>query len=102
MPALPGYSVPRRPFALMQASALVAAGYLLYPVANYFPMSIDIQLGQVKPHTIASGVEQLVSAGLWPLAVLSSVTSIAIPLLKLVGLTWLIWSARHGSRGGFC
>ena len=82
----------------MQASALVAAGYLLYPVANYFPMSIDIQLGQVKQHTIASGLEQLVSAGLWPLAVLIFCASIAIPLLKLIGMTWLILSARQGSR----
>jgi paraquat-inducible protein A len=88
----------RRPFALIQASALVAAGYLLYPVANYFPMSIDIQLGQVKQHTIASGLERLVSAGLWPLAVLIFCASIAIPLLKLIGMTWLIVSARQGSR----
>ncbi len=88
----------RRPFALMQATAFVAAGYLLYPVANYFPMSIDIQLGQVKKHTIASGLEQLVSAGLWPLAMLIFCASIAIPLLKLIGMTWLILSARQGSR----
>ena len=87
----------RRPFSLMRASALVAAGYLLYPVANWFPMSIDIQLGETKRHTIASGVEQLLSAGLWPLALVIFTASIAIPLLKLTGLTWLIWSARRGS-----
>ena len=37
------------------------------------------------------------SAGLWPLALVIFTASIAIPLLKLIGLTWLIWSARHGS-----
>jgi paraquat-inducible protein A len=87
----------RRPFSLMRASALVAAGYLFYPVANWFPMSIDIQAGETKTHTIASGVEQLLSAGLWPLALVIFTASIAIPLLKLTGLTWLIWSAKHGS-----
>jgi paraquat-inducible protein A len=87
----------RQPFSLMRASALVAAGYLLYPVANYFPMSVQIQLNQVTNHTIASGIEQLLSAGLWPLAILIFCTSIAIPLLKLCGLTWLIWSVRHHS-----
>lgn len=87
----------RRPFSLLQASALVTAGYLMYPVANWFPMSIDIQLGQTRDHTIANGVEQLLSAGLWPLAAVIFTASIAIPLLKLVGLTWLIWSARRGS-----
>lgn len=87
----------REPFSLMRAAALVATGYLLYPVANYFPMSIDTQLGQVHGHTIAGGIEQLVTAGLWPLACIIFTTSIAIPLLKLVGLTWMIWSVRHHS-----
>ena len=91
----------RQPFSLMRASALVAAGYLLYPVANYFPMSVQIQLNQVTNHTIASGIEQLLSAGLWPLAILIFCTSIAIPLLKLCGLTWLIWSTRHHSIAGW-
>ncbi|HTW71258.1 MAG TPA: paraquat-inducible protein A [Acetobacteraceae bacterium] len=86
---------PRVPFSVMRASALVAAGYLLYPVANYFPMSVDHQLGVVRDHTIANGVAQLLGAGLWPLAAVIFTTSIAIPLLKLVGLTWLIWSVRH-------
>lgn len=90
---------PRKPFSLVRVSALVAAGYLLYPVANYFPMSVQIQLNQTKDHTIASGIEQLLSAGLWPLAILIFCTSIAIPLLKLCGLTWLVWSVRrHSAR----
>jgi paraquat-inducible protein A len=87
----------RQPFSLTHATALIAAGYLLYPVANYFPMSIDFQLGTPHAHTIASGVEQLLEAGFWPLALVIFTTSIAIPLLKLVGLTWLIWSARRGA-----
>ena len=85
----------RVPFSLTHATALVAAGYLLYPVANYFPMSVDMQLGTVHGHTIANGVAALIGAGLWPLAAVIFTTSIAIPLLKLVGLTWLIWSARR-------
>lgn len=87
----------RQPFSLMRASALVAAGYLLYPVANYFPMSVQIQLNEMKDHTIAGGIEQLFGAGLWPLGILIFCTSIAIPLLKLCGLTWLIWSIRRRS-----
>jgi len=85
----------RVPFSTTRATALVAAGYLLYPVANYFPMSVDLQLGSVRDHTIANGVAQLLGAGLWPLAAVIFTTSIAIPLLKLAGLTWLIWSVRH-------
>lgn len=85
----------RVPFSLMRATALIAAGYLLYPAANWLPMSVDIQFGNVRPHTIANGVAQLLAAGLWPLAAVMFTTSIAIPLLKLIGMTWLIWSVRH-------
>jgi len=90
----------RQPFSLMRVSALVAAGYLLYPVANYFPMSLQIQLDETKGHTIANGIEQLIGAGFWPLAIVIFCTSIAIPLLKLCGLTWLIWSVRYASDRG--
>jgi paraquat-inducible protein A len=87
----------RTPGAIPAAAALVCAGYLLYPVANYFPMSLDYRIDQVQAHTIANGVEQLLAAGFWPIALLIFTTSIAIPLLKLVGLTWLLWSAHRGS-----
>jgi paraquat-inducible protein A len=90
----------RQPSSLMRASALVAAGYLLYPVANYFPMSVQIQLNEAKNHTIASGIEQLFSSGFWPLGIVIFCTSIAIPLLKLCGLTWLVWTThQHSERG---
>lgn len=88
----------RRPMSLHYAAALVATGFLLYPVANIFPMSTQYSFLEVHQHTIASGVEQLVAAHLWPLAVLIFTTSIAIPLLKLIGMTWLMLSVRHRSR----
>ena len=87
----------RKPFSIRSTAALVTAGYLFYPMANYFPMSIQTQLGATKDHTIAAGIEQLVSAGFWPLAIVIFCTSIAIPLLKLVGLTWLMWSVHRRS-----
>jgi paraquat-inducible protein A len=88
----------RRPASLLRTAALVTAGFLFYPVANWFPMSTDVRLGHANPHTIASGVERLLSAGFWPLAAVIFTASIAIPLVKLGGLTWLIWSTRHGSE----
>jgi paraquat-inducible protein A len=51
----------------------------------------------VQGHTIFSGIERLVDAHLWPLALLIFCTSIAIPLLKLVGLTWFLISVKRGS-----
>ena len=53
--------------------------------------------GQVSNQTIAYGVERLLSAGFWPLALIIFTASILIPLIKLIGLTWLLWSVHHHS-----
>ncbi len=87
----------RKPFSVSRAAALVAAGYPLYMVANWFPMNVEDRLGQVSNQTIAYGVERLLSAGFWPLALIIFTASIMIPLIKLIGLTWLLWSVHHHS-----
>lgn len=88
----------RKPFALMRVGALVMAGYLLFPVANYFPMSALYELGVPHPHTIFAGIQLLFDNGYMPLAVLIFFTSIGIPIIKLVGLTWFLISVQSRSR----
>ncbi len=87
----------RKPFALARPLALVLAGYPLFLAANYYPMSLQDQLGTIHQQTIAYGVFALLQAGFWPLAAIIFTASIFIPLAKLIGLSWLIWSAHHGS-----
>jgi paraquat-inducible protein A len=48
-------------------------------------------------HRIVDGIGELFAAGLWPLGILILCTSIAIPLLKLVGLSWFMLSVWRGS-----
>ncbi len=86
----------RKPYAIVGASALMIAGYLLYLPANYFPMSLDHQFGTVHPHRVVDGVRELITAHLYPLALVIFTTSIAIPLLKLVTLSWLLLTVRRG------
>lgn len=88
----------RKPFAIPRAAALIAAGMLLYPVANVIAMSAQYRLGHRVPHTIFDGVMQLLRAGFWPLAAVIFTTSVAIPLVKLLGLTWCMVSVHYGSR----
>lgn len=90
----------RKPFALMRPLALVIAGFLLYPLANVFPMSINYQMGEPHAHTIFDGILRLVQAGLFPLAILIFTTSIAIPFGKLLGMVWLMLSVENRSRRG--
>lgn len=87
----------RKPFAVMRATALVAATYILLPIANYFPMSTLTKLGTPHPHTIFRGVQLLFENGFAPLAVVVMCTSIGIPFGKTFGLTWCLASIRERS-----
>lgn len=87
----------RKPDAFVRTLALIIAGYVLLIPANIYPMSTDVQFGELVPHRIVDGIHELFQAHLYPLGVLIFCTSIAIPLLKLVGLTWMLVSIRHHS-----
>ena len=88
----------RKPDSTVRTAALVIAGLALFFPANLYPMSVDRQFGVLVPHRIVDGIVELFQAHLWPLGVLIFCTSIAIPLLKLAGLSWLLISVWHGSR----
>jgi len=88
---------PRKPDAIIRPAALLIAGLALYFPANIYPMSTAMQAGRQVPHRIIDGVGELYQAGLWPLAILIFCTSIAIPLLKIIGLGGLLWSIQRRS-----
>lgn len=88
----------RKRDAIPRTLALVIAGFILYVPANVYPMSADTQIGKVVSHRIIDGIRELFSAGLWPLGILIFCTSIAFPLIKLLGLSWFMFSIHRGSR----
>jgi paraquat-inducible protein A len=90
----------RKPDSMVRTAALVIAGFALFFPANLYPMSVDREFGVIVPHRIIDGIRELFQAHLWPLGVLIFITSIAIPLLKLAGLSWFLISVRRGSGGG--
>jgi paraquat-inducible protein A len=87
----------RKADSMLRTVALVIAGFALFIPANVFPMSTDRQFGVLIPHRIVDGIMELFQAHLWPLGVLIFCTSIAIPILKLAGLSWFLISVWHGS-----
>jgi len=93
----------RKPDAMTRTAALLIAGLALYFPANLYPMSIAMQAGREVPHRIIDGVQELFKAGFWPLGIIIFCTSIAIPLLKILGLAWLQISVlrRCGRRLAF-
>jgi paraquat-inducible protein A len=82
----------RKPDSFRRTVALLLAGYLLYIPANLLPVLTLVRFGDIERNTIMSGVFELIRNDLWPLAVIVFVASIVLPLMKLLGLTWLLIS----------
>ncbi len=88
---------PRTANSLMVTTALVIGGMIFYLPANLLPMAQTIQLTDAGAYTVLGGVIEFVQANLIGLALLVFVASFAIPLLKLAGMAWLLWSVHSGS-----
>lgn len=87
----------RKPNSVNRTMALVIASYVLYFPSYYYPMSITVQPNGVQRYTIMEGVRELAHANFWALAAIIFTASILIPMVKLVGLSWLLMSVRHPS-----
>ncbi len=86
----------RKPDSISRTWALVIAAGVMYVPANYYPVLTVMQLGAGAPSTIIGGVEELLASGMYPLAALVFFASIAIPMLKLVGLVVMLVTTQTG------
>jgi len=89
----------RKPNSVARTWALVIAAAIFYIPANYYPVLSVVQLGAGQPSTILGGVEELIKARQYPLAALVFFASIAVPVLKLVGLSIMLITIQTGRSG---
>lgn len=89
----------RRRNSIQRTWALVIAAAILYIPANYYPVLTIVQLGAGEPSTILGGVEELIQTGEYPLALLVFFASIAVPVLKLVGLSVMLVATQRRRAG---
>jgi paraquat-inducible protein A len=89
----------RKPNSVARTWALVIAAAILYIPANYYPVLSVVQLGAGQPSTILGGVEELLTARQYPLAALVFFASIAVPVLKLIGLSLMLITIQTGRTG---
>ena len=75
---------------------LLIAAAVLYIPANYYPVLTVVQLGAGAPSTIMGGVRELVASHRYPLAALVFFASVAVPILKLVGLSVMLFATQTG------
>ena len=82
---------------LARATALAIAAAVMLVPANLLPVLSTNTGGLARTDTILSGIVGLWDDGLWAIAAIVFTASILIPLLKLLGLGWLIVAARRRS-----
>ena len=87
----------RKPDSIQRTWALVIAAALLYIPANYYPILTVTILGKGEADTILSGVVALMEAGMWEVAILIFFASVTVPMLKLLGLSFLLISVQRRS-----
>jgi paraquat-inducible protein A len=89
----------RKPHSLALTAVLLISAAILYIPANVLPVMDTRTLFDNESDTIMSGVLVLLHSGSWPIAVLVFIASIVVPLLKIVTLGILWWTAWRGYRG---
>ena len=82
---------------LANATAFATAAAVMLVPANFLPILTTQTSGRSRTDTIFSGIVELWQHGLWVIAAIVFIASIVIPVLKLVGLGWLLLKARRGA-----
>jgi paraquat-inducible protein A len=83
----------RKPHSLAVTAVLLSLAALLYIPANLLPVMYTRTVLDNERDTIMSGVLELLQSGSWPIAVLVFVASIVVPLLKILALAIILYSA---------
>jgi paraquat-inducible protein A len=83
----------RKPHSLALTAALLICAAILYIPANLLPVMYTRTLLDEERDTIMSGVLVLLHSGSWPIAVLVFIASIVVPLLKIIALSVVLFSA---------
>jgi len=85
---------------LANATAFSIAATVMLVPANLLPVLTTQTSGVSRTDTIFSGIVELWRRGLEAIAAIVFIASIVIPILKLVGLGWLIFQAHRGPIRG--
>ena len=83
----------RKPHSLALTAALLLCAAILYVPANLLPVMYTRTIFDEEQDTIMSGVLTLLQSGSWPIAVLVFVASIVVPMLKIIALCVVLFSA---------
>lgn len=87
-----------RPRANQRALALALAACIVFVVANFFPiLGLEVQ-GVRNSATLIGAVQSLWNDQARAVATLVFVTTILMPAVNLIALTWVLLALHHGAR----
>ncbi|WP_246285630.1 paraquat-inducible protein A [Nguyenibacter vanlangensis] len=87
----------RAPETLARTTAFLIAAIVFYVPANLYPVMTFFKIGGGGSHTIIEGAIELWQDGMVPLSLLVFFASIAVPMLKIVSLSWMVVCTWRGS-----
>jgi paraquat-inducible protein A len=91
---------PRKTDSLHRTWALLITATMLYVPANTMPILTLVEVGHSgTPSTLVRGIRDIATSGYWVLAVLVFFASIIVPLVKLLGLSFLLITTQRGTPG---
>lgn len=96
-----GSAILSRPFGGLEVTAaLTLSALVLYIPANIYPILSMSMYGTYTEATVWDGVVNLMQHGEYFIGIVVFLASIVVPLLKLIGLLFLVLSVRlgHGRR----
>jgi paraquat-inducible protein A len=86
----------RKPDSIARTWAFTITAMIFLIPANIYPVMTVIYFGKGQPETIMSGIIHLMHAGMYPIATLVFVASIAVPVLKIIGIMLMLLTFQRG------
>lgn len=87
----------RKPHSVQATWAWLLTAAALYIPAMLLPVSSVKTLGATHTSTLMGSVVDFLAAGAWPVALVIFIASVVVPLMKLLGLGYLLVTIQAGS-----
>ncbi len=88
----------RKPKSLQYTLAWAIAALVCFFPANIYPIMVISFFGVPEASTILSGVEAFIHYGMYPIAAIIFIASVMVPLLKILGLFFLVYQATYHKK----
>ncbi|GFE94258.1 paraquat-inducible protein A [Acetobacter persici] len=88
----------RKANSMSRSVALLVSAIVFYLPANIYPVMTVIRMGAGTGHTILEGAIELWVDGMIPLSLLVIFASVTVPVLKVIGLSYMVEATRRKSH----